>query len=64
MKAPWQMNMKTIPKFENEDQERDFWAGQDSTEVVDWSKAQPVAFATLTGRRVVACRKELTRKPS
>jgi hypothetical protein len=41
------MNMKTIPKFENEDQERDFWAGQDSTEVVDWAKAQPVTFANL-----------------
>jgi predicted DNA binding CopG/RHH family protein len=27
---------KRIPKFENEDQERKFWANADSTEYVDW----------------------------
>jgi predicted DNA binding CopG/RHH family protein len=39
--------MKTIPKFENEDQERDYWADQDSTEVVDWFKARRVTFPNL-----------------
>ena len=29
-----------IPQFENEDEEREFWATHDSTEYVDWSKAQ------------------------
>jgi predicted DNA binding CopG/RHH family protein len=28
--------MKTIPKFKNEDDERNFWATGDSTEYVDW----------------------------
>jgi hypothetical protein len=28
--------MKTIPKFKNENDERNFWATADSTEYVDW----------------------------
>ena len=31
--------IKPIPKFKNEDKEREFWAVHDSTEYVDWSKA-------------------------
>ena len=31
---------KKIPKFKNEDQEREFWTKHDSSEYVDWSKAQ------------------------
>lgn len=38
---------KPIPRFESEDQERDFWATHDSTEYVDWSKAQLVSFPNL-----------------
>jgi predicted DNA binding CopG/RHH family protein len=38
---------KKIPKFKNEDQERDFWAGQDSTEYIDWRKAKRVTLANL-----------------
>jgi len=30
---------KKIPKFKNENEEREFWATHDSTEYVDWSKA-------------------------
>ena len=30
---------KDIPTFENEDEERKFWATHDSTEYVDWDKA-------------------------
>jgi hypothetical protein len=41
------MNMKTIPKFEDEEQEQAFWAAQDSTELVDWSKARRVTFPNL-----------------
>lgn len=38
---------KKIPKFENEDQERDFWAGHDSTEYVGWDKAKRMKFPNL-----------------
>lgn len=31
--------LKPIPKFRNEDKEREFWATHDSTEYIDWSKA-------------------------
>lgn len=31
---------KDIPQFNNEDEEREFWATHDSTEYIDWSKAQ------------------------
>ncbi len=31
--------IKKIPKFKNEDEEREFWAIHDSTKYVDWSKA-------------------------
>jgi len=38
---------KQIPKFKNEDQERNFWANHDSTQYIDWSKADKVAFSKL-----------------
>ncbi|MCO5250166.1 MAG: BrnA antitoxin family protein [Candidatus Kapabacteria bacterium] len=39
--------MKNIPKFESESEEQDFWAKNDSTEFLDWSKAIKVHFAEL-----------------
>ncbi len=39
--------MKTIPTFKNEDEERAFWARHDSTDHVDWTKAQRVVFPKL-----------------
>jgi predicted DNA binding CopG/RHH family protein len=39
--------MKKIPKFKTEDEERKFWAKQDSTEYIDWSKARPAVFPNL-----------------
>lgn len=39
--------LKKIPKFRNEDEERDFWGRVDSTEYVDWSKAERVKFTNL-----------------
>jgi len=30
----------SIPQFSNEDEEREFWATHDSTEYIDWSKAE------------------------
>ena len=38
---------KKIPKHRSEERERDFWASADSTEYVDWSTAQRVAFPNL-----------------
>jgi predicted DNA binding CopG/RHH family protein len=38
---------KTIPTFENEDQEREFWAEHDSTDYIDWSQARPAALPDL-----------------
>ena len=38
---------KQIPKFESEDQERDFWEIHDSTDYMDWSKAERVTLANL-----------------
>src|SRR5436305_13058268 len=32
--------LKKIPKFKDEDAEREFWSKADSTEYIDWSKAQ------------------------
>lgn len=39
--------MRPIPKFDSEDEEREFWATHDSTEFVDWSKAQRTEFENL-----------------
>ncbi len=38
---------KPIPEFENEDEERAFWAEHDSSEYVDWSKARWAVFPNL-----------------
>ena len=40
-------NIKSIPKFENEDNERYFWAKNDSTEYIDWSKTGNTVFPNL-----------------
>jgi predicted DNA binding CopG/RHH family protein len=38
---------KPIPRFESKDQEQESWDEHDSTEYVDWSRAQPVVLANL-----------------
>jgi predicted DNA binding CopG/RHH family protein len=38
---------KKIPKFRNEDREREFWAKQDSTEFLDWKKGKRVLLPNL-----------------
>lgn len=45
--------LKPIPKFKNEDDERDFWATHDTSDYFDWSKAKHVIFPNL----------QLTKKP-
>lgn len=39
--------LKPIPYFRTEAQERKFWQTHDSTEYVDWSKAERVRFPNL-----------------
>lgn len=39
--------LKPIPVFENESEERVFWLDHDSTEYVDWSKAELAGFPNL-----------------
>ncbi|MGD0959764.1 MAG: BrnA antitoxin family protein [Methylomonas sp.] len=40
-------HFKTIPKFENEEAERAFWETHDSSDYLDWSKAQSVVLPNL-----------------
>jgi predicted DNA binding CopG/RHH family protein len=39
--------LKAIPTFTSEDEEREFWASHDSTEYVDWDKAEAVVLPKL-----------------
>ncbi len=38
---------KKIPNFKTEDAERRFWDTHDSTDYIDWSKAERVIFPNL-----------------
>ena len=44
---PKQKPRKSIPQFDNEAQEQEFWSSHDSTDSVDWSTAQRVTFGRL-----------------
>ena len=39
--------LRAIPKFRNEAEERRFWETHDSTDYVDWSKAKRMRFPNL-----------------
>lgn len=39
--------LKKIPKFKDEDEEREFWAKSDSTEYINWKKSEKIAFPKL-----------------
>lgn len=39
--------LKPVPKFRGEAEERAFWETHDSSEYVDWSKAQPITLPNL-----------------
>jgi predicted DNA binding CopG/RHH family protein len=39
--------LKPIPKFASEDEERQFWEEHDSSEYLDWSQAQQVVMPRL-----------------
>ena len=38
---------KRIPKFKNEDEEREFWAAHDSTDYINWRDAERITFSNL-----------------
>jgi predicted DNA binding CopG/RHH family protein len=38
---------KPTPEFNNESEERAFWESQDSTEFVDWTKAEHIRLPNL-----------------
>ena len=39
--------LKSVPKFASEAAERAFWEKHDSTDYLDWKKAQPTVFPNL-----------------
>ena len=39
--------LKPIPRFRTEAEEREFWASHDTTQYVDWSRAEPAVFPNL-----------------
>jgi hypothetical protein len=39
--------LKSIPRFKSEAEERKFWETRDSTDYVEWSKAERVRFPNL-----------------
>ncbi len=41
------MPKKKIPKFKDEDKERAFWAKRDSSEYVNWKKAEKVTLPNI-----------------
>lgn len=44
---PMPSTKKPLPKFSSEEDEREFWAVTDSTEFIDWSKAERWKLPTL-----------------
>jgi predicted DNA binding CopG/RHH family protein len=38
---------KKIPRFKNEDEEREFWSRHDSTDYIDWDKAKKAVLPNL-----------------
>ena len=38
---------KQLPKFKNEDQEREFWSSHDSTDYIDWDSAEELVLPNL-----------------
>ncbi len=40
-------NLKKIPVFKSEDEEREFWANHDSSEFVNWKKSKRILLPNL-----------------
>jgi predicted DNA binding CopG/RHH family protein len=39
--------LKELPTFKNEEEEREFWATQDSTEYINWDEAEAIILPKL-----------------
>jgi predicted DNA binding CopG/RHH family protein len=39
--------LKEIPTFQNEDEEREFWSRNNSTEFVDWEQGESIVLPNL-----------------
>jgi predicted DNA binding CopG/RHH family protein len=39
--------LKEMPAFKNEDEEREFWASHDSTEYINWDEAEAIILPKL-----------------
>jgi hypothetical protein len=64
VRGEWKMTSirKKIPKFNSEDEEREFWAHADSTEYIDWSKAEDRPLARLKPTlRTITCDPDTSR---
>lgn len=48
MKKP---NLRSVPVFKNEDEERDFWATADSSKYFDFARAEEIIFTNLKSTR-------------
>jgi predicted DNA binding CopG/RHH family protein len=46
-RASYEKQPKSIPKFANQTEEREFWEEHDSSEYLDWSKAESVVMPNL-----------------
>jgi len=44
---PQRKSLKPIPKFETEDDEREFWASAESTDHIDWNRARRTTMPKL-----------------
>ncbi len=40
-------NLRLVPKFKTEAEEREFWETHDSTDYLDWAKAERARFPNL-----------------
>jgi len=47
MKKQIKKDLKVIPEFKSEAEERSFWGKNDSTEYLDWSKSKSVSLINL-----------------
>ena len=56
--------LKKLPTFKNEDAEREFWANEDSTEYIDWPRAETLILPNLRPTRADAQKPPSGRKRS
>ena len=47
MSKPTKTELKSIPKFASEKEERTYWESHDTTPHLDWSKARKIALPNL-----------------